>query len=483
MLARLAILVCFSAIPVYHFFADRNAGTWQDVFEDYGVTYFLADRLAAGDSLYSDIAYPYGPLPVWIWTAFTCIFGNTPATYAAFTLIGNLIFAFLLYAAIARVSTPLAALVVVACGLVIPETEPPYRLFERCIFAGILLAWVLPEERSFRHALVVGLLLGLWQWVKFGGAVYAAGSLVVVDLVLMASGRASVRLWLATTATAAALAGLIEVGRIAWASVTLTPDVAADVIWPAYTKQLYDAFGNSYPGWHGWRHFAGFYLIPVSGLVATIAAVPLARRSAAALFIPTVFFLLGIGTYLGHSFIYTVYIWCLMPPVAALLARWPWTVAMFILIWFPGNAVHLRDEVAPKDPGIIEVLPQNHPVAWDGPYREAYHAISGELERSHPGSRPLIMPVGNGFYFLRGLEPPSRHCWLQPHYFRPYDEDTFIANLDRIPFIAYVGPIQDGDDMESLLGPVFGEKVMREIRSRSQEEISVNLVCLILRLN
>lgn len=500
LLAGAVLLVGWhAAVPLWKLASTGAAGTWHDVFQDSGVTYFVADRLNAGEQLYTDVAYPYGPIPVWVWAGFAELGGNVPRSYAVFSLAGNLLFVFLLYLAIKRATGRFAALAVCVFGLAL-WGNTPYHPFERCLFATLLLTWEPPAERSLQRALLAGCLLGCWQWVKFGGVVYAAAALVVVDVAVLLAGRAdrrAVRHWLATTLAAVASASLVEIGRIAWAYATLPPETAGDFVWPSYTMRLYQTYQHRYPGWHGWRYFVLRDLIPASGLAATAVAGVLlvvrlwrssgVSRRAAALLVPPLFFLLGVGTYLGHVYVYMMYTWCLMPPAAVLIHRWPRVATtVFVLLWLPGITFQMRESLHLPASDLLETLPRDHPVAWEPEYRAAYRAVAAEWDRwsGDPEARPIVMPVGSGFYFLHGCPAPLRHTWLLPHYFRPFDRQPFLDGLDRAPFLVYtgVGAIPDEADLSRLIEPTLGPTLTAAIQSRVQEEVRVNAVCRIYRL-
>src|SRR5262249_60254841 len=49
---------------------------------DASVNLYVADRLLEGDRLYQDVFYHYGPLPIYLHAAVSCLFANTMFTYA-----------------------------------------------------------------------------------------------------------------------------------------------------------------------------------------------------------------------------------------------------------------------------------------------------------------------------------------------------------------------------------------------------------------
>src|SRR5439155_22231208 len=73
---------------------------WPHLFQDSGSNYLIADALRHGQVLYRDVAYPYGPLPISLYTAFTLIFGNNQLTYLLFFRLFHVLFGVLLYLAL-----------------------------------------------------------------------------------------------------------------------------------------------------------------------------------------------------------------------------------------------------------------------------------------------------------------------------------------------------------------------------------------------
>lgn len=497
--AVVVLIAVYTARPAWQFVTTGTGatGSAESVFQDLGVSHFVADRLYKGERLYADIAYPYGPLSAWAWSAVAIIGGNNPGTLTLFNLAGTVFFILLLYVGISRMSNGLAAMLTCTCTLVL-WGESPYHPLERCLIASVLVAWEPPTSRSFRNAALVGCFLGCWQWVKFGGAVYFAAALLIVDFAILVLGRAhraQARRWLMTTGMAASIAVAIEVMQIIWAYSLFQPQIAADVIWPSYTSEHYLLLRQTDVSW---QNFVARYRFLAPGLFATIlsATVILTRlcradndsRRMAGLLVPPVFFLLGIGTYIGPSHKYLSYMWCLSPPVAILIVRWPRSSTLILVgLYLPYRLIKEQLARASPERPVVQTLAQDFTVEWrDLRYQEAYTAAVAECDlwAGDQSVRPLVLPVGSGFYFLNRLPSPSRHTWLLPCYFRPYDEDSFLENLDNIPFIIYTGAgtIPDEATVAQLLSPTFGPKVTAAIAGRVRVEIRVNNACRIYRL-
>src|SRR5262249_37735826 len=152
--------------------------------------------------------------------------------------------------------------------------------------------------------------------------VYFAAALLIVDgLIALGGGlrSADMRQWLLVVAATAGTALAIETARWAWAFWTLTPDQAWDVVWPQYTLELYRAMPPEmhFPRWLGVRVFLAQQLLPLTGLTCAVAVLVwhfvtggtrnLDRQADFALLLAPLFYVIGIGTYLGHVYVYPVY--------------------------------------------------------------------------------------------------------------------------------------------------------------------------------
>ena len=147
-------------------------------------------------------------------------------------------------------------------GRVPPDRTVPVRI--------ALLLWNRPPRARSASA-GRGAVLGVWQWVKFGGAVFAGAGLVTTDLiVLLAAGPAAGRFptWFRSLAAAAVAYLALEAARWASAFVVLPGPIAWDFAWPAYTARLYADLPARYPQWSGWEEFLMRYCLATSALVA-----------------------------------------------------------------------------------------------------------------------------------------------------------------------------------------------------------------------
>ena len=155
---------------------------------------YRAERLAQGRQLYSEIALQYGPLAVHLYSAFSTVVGNTITAVLAFHVVSSVLAILLAYVFVRGYVDVVTALQVTLFGflplMLTPGgnlgayTNAEYISWERICLIAVLLAWRPPHCRTVRHAVWVGVGLGAWQWVKFGGAFFAGSALILAGPVL-----------------------------------------------------------------------------------------------------------------------------------------------------------------------------------------------------------------------------------------------------------------------------------------------------------
>src|SRR5208337_2799152 len=104
-----------------------------------------------------------------------------------------------------------------------------------------------------------GAYIGVYQFIKFGGGFFAGAAVFLLDLLVLAIGgfrRDQFGRWLRTGLSTLAAFAVVEGFRCGTAVALLPAAVAWDVIWPAYTAQLYAAhvLGTLYPWQMPWKH-------------------------------------------------------------------------------------------------------------------------------------------------------------------------------------------------------------------------------------
>jgi hypothetical protein len=188
-------------------------GTWGDVSADTGRDLELARLLANGARLYVDVAYYYGPLSPHVNALLVRVFGAHLEVFVAAGLVAAALAATGLVAIVRPLAGPVAATV---AGL---------AYLYCCAFAHLHYAnvfnWILP----YLAASTYGMLLAIWsveglcRHVRVGRRRDLVVSVVLLAAAALTKVEAATAALLAHAVFAgAALAGIVPVGWVAWAS-------------------------------------------------------------------------------------------------------------------------------------------------------------------------------------------------------------------------------------------------------------------------
>ena len=377
--------VTSSLIAVSLTVGKMNCFSWNYLFGDHGVTMWAAEEILAGGVLYRDVSMPYGPAPIYLYAGVAALFGNHIAAYLYFHAGFSLLFVILAYVSLSRFYRPWTAAAAVllvlaplagAPGTFMESISAAYVTPEKCLLAGLTLLWSIPSRRTIRQGAALGLMFGGWQFVKFGGGVFAGGAILLLDVLYLALGRSERQAWWtwvrAGLGTVAAVL-MCEAVRAIGLFILLPANIAWDVIWPAYTKAFYDDIpvAMKHPAWYGIRYFIVRQLPLLAGAaISALSACSILRnlrtRSSVdrrqdtepSVLLPGLFFLLGFLGYFGHIFSVMQYAWCLGWAVASILAQAPWWMRLVLLAPFaPLLLITLRMAVWPAIPADMAEVP------------------------------------------------------------------------------------------------------------------------------
>jgi hypothetical protein len=428
------------------------------LFQDQGVNLYAAERLLAGDALYRDLAWQYGPVPAYAYALFSWVFGNSVETYFLWLALGSTATMVLAYVVMARFAS-VATSVVVTLFVVLPwalvpgspfagYTSNAYIPLEKICLLVAMLLWTPPTRRSLGRAAAMGAVLGVWQAVKFGGAVFMVPAILLADgIYLVATRRATdVAVLRALALRTAVMGGVllaVEAVRVGVLYATLPAEVAFDAAWPAYLVQAYDTLPDFMYMRNSWKYFlerAQTGAIPILLALAGLAwSIPRARRSdeghedlagCLTLSLGLFFYAFASLRYFAHVPLFLQYFWCALLGGALFLDRLKLPVrAIIALLLTPGLFYVARN---------IYWTPRAEEV-------ESYRTPSGDVLYLHPadarrvealyeaipegesGKLPVLFAArdltGSGFVTLFGLRAPLRTHWFIPGFVRPYDEE------------------------------------------------------------
>jgi hypothetical protein len=433
------------------------------LFQDAGHNLLVAERLLAGASLYSDVFYPYGPIPAYLHAVVAWIFGNTPTTYLSLLAGLSVVNICLTYALIRRAAggwTAVAIGVVMLAVLPIPGaivgafTSSPFLVLERTLLLLVALSWRPPTARSLTPSLAMGIALGVWQGVKFGGAVVAGAAVLLLGVAHLVSTGFSVcrvKAWTRTLAvTVVAFIGA-EFVWVSYAFLALPYDVAVDVVWPSYMFHAYWVVPPDirWPTWGGWRLMVAQYLLPLTagllGVFGFVGWLRATRREAAAdigtsqgvgsVFVPLCFYAVACIGYFNHVYHFHQFLWALVPASAWLLPRLPPAATfMTALAWTPGLLVVLRSAfVTISPPSVVTVhLPSGGSIVTTASMATRI-AFLERFTTSESGGRPILyVPCGSGWHYAYAVPAATRNTFFfAPEVIRPYERQEFLRSLDR----------------------------------------------------
>lgn len=510
MLKDCAILVLLLGVSATATFVQTACHPEQEftddfLFHDQGVNLLLAEELTAGKVLYRDVSYPYGPVPIYLYTAVAQLFGNSATTYVEFhrsLCLLHLTLVFLvLRSRFPRWSAAAVTLFGVAPFTIVPGAvlggymTHAYIPIERCFLTFLPLLWQPPGIRSNGRAAALGAYIGVYQFIKFGGGFFAGTAVFLLDLLVLAFGgfrKDQFGRWLRSGLTTLAAFAVVEGFRCLIAAALLPATIAWDVIWPAYTAQLYATLTtNLYPWQMSWRHIAVRQLVPMLAVAyAVIGMVLAARRGVEA--IPkmgvltfALFYLVASLKYFGHVHLFLQYAWMLIVPTILLFDLAGRRAQRFILIsllpgWLslgcdlhqpPTGADRPRyqmpngDVLFPSgldDPPLLPRLELLFQQRWGKPYPGPSHPV-------------LIVPVGAGYHYYYQVPRFSRHLWYIPHYVRPYDTPELIRNLERAGAVIVWG--EPSGDALSWAEPLFAPQVVSLLRERLEPPVELSPTC------
>ena len=515
----LLIAIGWSSAP---FFRPSLLGGETFLFHDNGYALFTADQLLAGKILFRDVFYQYGVVTAYVHAGWAALFGNTILSYwhlaQLLTCIGVVQLWVLLRRKLPVWQASAFGVVVLLPYFLVPggllETVGAYAGLERICLLSIALVWRPPCLRTLASALWIGALLGVMQWIKFGGAFVAGASLVAVDMLVLSYAEGETKRWLGwLSLSLVTLLGflLVEGSLVALLYFLLPSQLASEVLWPSWMMQNYEAYRYktvSLMHWFNLNYFLGTQLPLVAAVLAGLAfagRLLFKRRavttggqsvflhSAGPSLFFAIFFALALLIYLPHMWVTMTYVWMILLPAAFFLRKIPrlW-LGGFLLLCFPAFLLSVRGMVRPKVDRLREVHLAKDTL-WLSPETEELliklQSILKRLEHERPETalvRPAILgfPMGSGFHHFLGYPPATRHAWFMSGFVRPREEQTIVESLDRtlavvvfFPEPQTTPPSPDPSTWEFFSIPLFTRTTCLAIAGHLQSPIEVDSRC------
>ncbi len=473
------------------------------VFGDEAFSLFVASEVMRGAHLYSEVAYPYGAGPVYAYVGVARVLGNSPLVYLHFLLFVSLVNLALSYLLLRRASSAGVALLIAVAGvlpvLLVPGallggyTSAFYMPIERTMLLAASLAWRSTDGRSPGRSAALGAILGAGQAIRFGTGIVFLLVIVAFDAALRASGRAlSTRALVRSTLVTVAAFAAIEVGVLAAAFTLLPRPVAIDVAWPSYMLEAFPPLASRVTDLPGWQVTVGQYFNPLAACilgcvsVACFRGTGVSRVTAAAVFLPPLFYLAAALSLFHTEHHFRQFFWALPFACAPALDRSAWARALAMVMWAPVLALVVSSAMPKRTPGLVDVLcPNGWRLRTSMTVRNRIEGIAGALRRIAEGGNPgpaIIYPSGAGFYAAYGVPHTSRHIWFFRGAIRPYEVDD-LANRYRTA-TALVTCRDEGSGPD---GPYFRADLPQPLRRAIEPRMGARLWrdddCAVYRLN
>lgn len=459
-------------------------------------------RLLQGAALHRDVAYQYG------WSAYSYafyarFFGNTInamlAWHFVWSLINITLACLIVRKFIAGTNLLFAGLLVIAPALLVPGGMGAYLTnvsipLERALILLFVLAWRPPAQRTWRGVFTLGVLLGVMQLVKFGGAAFLGAALLLVDVacIWLTQEENRWRRLLPATISVGGVFVLVQSLIIAMAFVTLPRAIARDVLWPAYVQAVYPGLGQLFE-WAGWPFFIGrqvpLLAMVIAGVILLVRTY--ARRSThsidgalPSLFIPFCFYFLAMDTYIGHAYLVYHYGWTVAPAAAVGLSRVNWRPRILLSIAIlPTLLLLVKLSVGTASPPDTRALTlANGETVYGSSAQIATYERMAEVARlsqthSKDGFVLLILPWrGGSYHFFYNTNFNLRNHMMAPGFTRSYDEDEFRANVNRITAVLYPqSPSDPNDSLHQALRATFSEDLTNLVEKRLSADPPLSL--------
>jgi hypothetical protein len=449
------VFLLWSNVRFIHSPASRSE-SW---FRDGGFILNTAENSLHGKQLYLDSSFQYGSLPITLYTFLSRFFGNTIETFSNYLLGVHIACIVLIFVVLAVARCDVTATLLIVLALY-PFCVRPLGLqnsYEQLCTLAVIALWQPPTNRKPGRSVLLGLLLGVMQWVRFGSAGGPIIGFVAVDLLSaytqsqdLSKGdfRKLVIGWVF------ALGGFLmaEGGLLMQLFVTLPGDMARDVAWPFYMTRAFSAYApeDLHLRWLTLNYFLGNQLgAAVAFVCAAFCFLALwfssgFRRTSTdvsqtgyRLLIPFVAYLFNAAFYYQQVWHYYIGFWHLALAAGYYLRLQArperWAVA---LLFLPGAYVALRSDFrdAPVSQLVMTVSPRGERL-WLPPevvartqnLTAALAAFQSKHSSAQNNAKGVIIlerqpiTVASHLHFFYLIPQVIRHTMIFPGWLRPRD--------------------------------------------------------------
>jgi hypothetical protein len=463
---------------VGHQTVSHNANVW---FSDGGLLLLTAQRLLDGAVLYRDSFYQYGPLHMFAYAGWGCLFGNTIDSYFGFLNVVSTINTLLLVRCLRRAECSVAEMSITLAAtlpyFLLPGSPSAgfyghgYLPFERMLYLVFVLMWKAPSHRSIARSGALGAIIGLMQTVKFGDAAGALAGLLAVDAFSFWSASAT-PFWRGFWRHAIGIGTGFSVVVGAFAAVLyscLPSEIASDVLWPYYMVKSYVvAPVDRLPQWLSLNYFIGTQLSAVIAVVIGVVTIgvlgirvlgvrkrragireDLAPREKGALplIILLVAYLVNAVLIYKQTWLFYQNVWMVTAAVCFLVRRFPVSgkLALAVLcipcLWITVRAVLWPRSDRNEEP----VQVPNGETIWMDPAVKEQNTLVCESLRSIPPESGRVFVLDRGpvtvashLHFFYKIPQASRHTMIFPGWLRPVDYRKLLQGLEATKAVVLI---------------------------------------------
>jgi len=458
-------------------------GATRFILGDQGSYLYAIGRWQAGEALYRDFAWQYGPLALGWYRAWAEIGGNSPLTLV---VAGSLTFA-AAWILTARLMVRLAGwrwggllavagLLPVMSGSGAFALNGPHGAIEMLLLAGC--AWSLAAEGNARwRPWQLGVLAGLLQWVRFGPHAAALAAILIIAAWRSWPETTSGREWIRGVGAFAgrllAAYALVITPLVIWVFMALPTAGAWDRLWPSYMVKHYAA---TYP--HRWPQIASVEAFLVIWLPALVGVGLMLQRlfagwsrndprpraghggfAAGLVFFPLYYLICCTVLFrtdnpmIGHLWL----AWPGVALVAGLTSRAGRTVVMALVLPALFGNLAMNWALVQEERGWqsrpVE-LPNGQQLWFHGDEERHYGALQAALGPKPEGRRLAIMLAGGGIHHFFGTQRVGREWWFLPEFVRPWEEAAVGRALRQHELVLLV-------DRDTVVNAQLGPQTVR----------------------
>jgi hypothetical protein len=469
------------------------------IFFDQGSFLYAIGRMFAGEHLYSEFAWQYGPLAIGWYAMFAVIAGNSPVVLVIAAGVATALAWTGLVILAARKVGPWVAWLGGLLGLLPAITLPgllsrhtgPHGAVEAMLLVGIV--WLMAAERPAAiRALCLGLALGAIQLVRFGPHL-VAGVVVVLLLSMQIGMDRSVAGRGQRLVHAFALL-LLGYGSVVlcfgcWLLARLSPIAAWEQLWPVQMIAHYEEMGVSsrWPRFESWGESYLHYFPAAVGTGLMVFVIlravknrePLDRVQCALLFLP-LYFAVGC-TFLfrtpSNILAHTWTVWPAIALVGEVRFRWGRGLIVIALLpvvawqmdrWFETWNVEQQWHAEPLR------LPNGRQLWFHGSEAIRIGTLARLLEEKPEalakGARRklVVLGAGGGVLHFLNADRVGRHWWYLPEFVRPWETARVVKDISQhellLQYINYQEPVPRSPESQVSLAmpvdPAYGKELV-----------------------